>query len=92
MSITKETTAGERNQASIVPLRAKFAAHGVKHLINGEPVDALSGATFETISPVDNSAICKAASGDAADIDRAAQAAKAAFPAWRDLPAAEPPI
>jgi 5-carboxymethyl-2-hydroxymuconic-semialdehyde dehydrogenase len=36
---------------------------------------------------VDKSTICQVARGDAGDIDKAAKAAKAAFPAWRDMPA-----
>ncbi|NIQ96609.1 MAG: aldehyde dehydrogenase family protein, partial [Desulfuromonadales bacterium] len=49
----------------------------------------MSGETFETLSPIDNSLICKAAAGDVEDIDQAAQAAKVAFPLWRDMPVKE---
>jgi 5-carboxymethyl-2-hydroxymuconic-semialdehyde dehydrogenase len=38
---------------------------------------------------VDKSVVCAVAHGTAADIDVAARAAKAAFPAWRDMPALE---
>ena len=89
MSITTELTVAEQNRAKVETLRAQLAKRGLKILINGEQVDSLSGETFATLTPVDNTVICNVAAGDAADIDRAAQAAKAAFPAWRDTPAKE---
>lgn len=55
---------------------------GVQNHINGEKRAAASGKTFTTTTPVDQSALANVASSDASDIDRAAQAAKAAFPAW----------
>ena len=69
--------------------REHVAARGVRHFINGEWVPSVSGETFETLSPIDNSVICTVASGDAEDVDRAATAARDAFPAWRDLSAKE---
>ena len=62
---------------------------GVLHHIAGNSVPALSGKTFATCSPVDDSVICEVANGDAVDIDRAAQAAQHAFAAWRDLSGAQ---
>ena len=67
----------------------KHRASGITNLINGEARPAASGQTFETTSPVDESVICSVTRGGADDIDAAAKAAKAAFPAWRDLPATE---
>ena len=58
----------------------------VLHRIGGEDVD---GQTFETRAPTDGSLICDVARGGAEEIDRAARAAKEAFPAWRDMPGAE---
>lgn len=55
---------------------------GVLNRIGGEDVAAADGATFETISPVDLKPLATVALGKAADIDRAARAAKAAFPEW----------
>jgi 5-carboxymethyl-2-hydroxymuconic-semialdehyde dehydrogenase len=57
---------------------ARFRKSVVGHLIDGKP-DSGSGETFETASPVDNTAITKVARGSAADIDRAAKAARKAF-------------
>ena len=67
----------------------KYRKSGITNLIGGEARPAASGQTFETTSPVDESVICSVARGGSEDIDAAAQAAKAAFPAWRDLPATE---
>jgi 5-carboxymethyl-2-hydroxymuconic-semialdehyde dehydrogenase len=58
---------------------------GVLNRIGGEDVPAADGSTFETISPVDLKPLAQVARGKAEDIDRAARAAKAAFPAWAAL-------
>lgn len=65
---------------------ARFRTEGVQHLINGESVAAASGETFASRTPVDLSTLAVIAKGGAADIDSAARAAQAAFPAWRDMP------
>ena len=64
-------------------------ANGIHHHINGEAVAAASGTTFDSTSPVDGSAICSVAKGNEDDIARATAAAKAAFPAWRDMAGTE---
>ncbi|QFY63222.1 5-carboxymethyl-2-hydroxymuconate semialdehyde dehydrogenase (plasmid) [Rhizobium grahamii] len=56
--------------------------NGVLNRIGGEDVPAAEGATFETISPIDLKPLARVARGSATDIDRAAKAAKAVFPAW----------
>jgi len=65
----------------------RFAKIGIQNLIGGK--DEAGRATFETRSPVDESLIAHVARGDASDIDRAAKAAKAAFPAWAAMPGKE---
>lgn len=77
----------EANLARAKPLLDRLKADGISHTIDGKSVPSASGATFETYSPIDNSVLASVARGDAADIDRAAQAAKRAFPAWRDMAA-----
>lgn len=62
---------------------ARFRAGGISNLIDGK--DVAGASTFQTHSPVDESLIAEVARGTAADIDRAAQAAKAAFPDWAAL-------
>ncbi|THD72079.1 5-carboxymethyl-2-hydroxymuconate semialdehyde dehydrogenase [Thalassobius vesicularis] len=68
---------------------ARFKETGVLNRIGGQDVPAASGKTFANHSPVDETYICDVAKSDGTDIDAAAQAAKAAFPAWRDMPATE---
>ncbi|RUX03913.1 5-carboxymethyl-2-hydroxymuconate semialdehyde dehydrogenase [Mesorhizobium sp. M8A.F.Ca.ET.059.01.1.1] len=65
---------------------ARFKRDGVLNQIGGEAVPAADGSTFETLSPVDLKPLAKVARGGAADIDKAAKAAKAAFPAWAGMP------
>lgn len=60
----------------------RFKRDGVLNHIAGEAVPAADGSTFETISPVDLKPLAKVAHGKAANIDRAAKAAKAAFRDW----------
>jgi aminomuconate-semialdehyde/2-hydroxymuconate-6-semialdehyde dehydrogenase len=59
------------------------------HWIGGQRVAAVSGETFEDISPIDQSVIAHIARGGPADADAAVAAAKAAFPAWAATSPAE---
>ena len=68
---------------------ARFRDTGVLNHIDGVSVPAVSGQTFETISPTDLSEIAKVARGESTDIDQAVAAAKAAFPGWSRTPGAE---
>jgi len=59
-----------------------FAPPKIRHtqlLIDGKWRDSLSGKTFPTINPATEETIAEVAEGDAADIDLAAKAARAAF-------------
>jgi gamma-glutamyl-gamma-aminobutyraldehyde dehydrogenase/4-guanidinobutyraldehyde dehydrogenase/NAD-dependent aldehyde dehydrogenase len=47
--------------------------------IDGEYVDALSGETFDAVSPLTGETIAQVAACDTADVDRAVQGARAAF-------------
>lgn len=62
---------------------------GCLNHIAGQAVPAISGRTFATRSPVDLAELGQVAEGGAEDIARAAEAAKAAFPEWRDMPGAK---
>ncbi|HNH34523.1 MAG TPA: 5-carboxymethyl-2-hydroxymuconate semialdehyde dehydrogenase, partial [Rhodocyclaceae bacterium] len=59
----------------------------IKHLIGGRAVD--SRETFETRNPATDETIAEVASGGAAEVAAAVQAAKDAFPGWAGKPAAE---
>lgn len=67
------------------PLLAKIKDEGIGHFIDGKVVPAISGAMFETKSPIDGAVLAKVARGNAEDIDRAATAASLAFKSWRDM-------
>ncbi|CCD88488.1 putative NAD-dependent aldehyde dehydrogenase family protein; 5-carboxymethyl-2-hydroxymuconate semialdehyde dehydrogenase, HpcC-like [Bradyrhizobium sp. ORS 285] len=67
------------------PLLAKLKDEGIGHFIDGKVVPAISGATFETKSPIDNAVLATVARGNAEDIDRAATSAALAFKSWRDM-------
>jgi acyl-CoA reductase-like NAD-dependent aldehyde dehydrogenase len=53
-----------------------------KLFIDGEFVDAQSGSRIPVLNPHDNSLITEVAEARRADIDRAVEAARKAFPAW----------
>ncbi len=81
-------TALDRNLNTLANLLERFRKNGIQNRIAGQDQPG-AGGVFQTHSPVDESLICDVAHGTAADIDAAANAANAAFPAWRDLPATE---
>lgn len=64
-----------------------IADKGVMNRIGGK--DSAGAGQFDTTSPIDGSLLARVARGDAAEIDRAAKAAKAAFVDWRDMGGAE---
>jgi 5-carboxymethyl-2-hydroxymuconic-semialdehyde dehydrogenase len=79
----------ENNLGKAEGYLAQFKRGTVRHFIAGEPVAGRSGKTFDTLCPVDNSVLAKVAAGDSADIDAAAKAGAAAFPAWRAVSGAK---
>jgi aldehyde dehydrogenase (NAD+) len=62
-----------------------------KLLINNRWVDSESGKTFATINPSTGEEICQIAEADAADVEKAVRAARAAFEhgPWRKVAASE---
>src|SRR6201988_554903 len=77
----------QANRDRAAPLLKKLRADGIGHVIDGKIVPSVSGATFETKSPVDGAVLASVARGNAEDIDRAAIAASRAFKSWRDMSA-----
>lgn len=67
----------------------RFRDEGVQNLIAGKTTGAIFGAVFDNATPVDETHICQVARSGNEDVDAAAKAAKAAFPAWRDMAAGE---
>jgi 5-carboxymethyl-2-hydroxymuconic-semialdehyde dehydrogenase len=78
----------EQNIDKLQGYLARFKETGIQNRVAGEN-RAGSGGVFQSTSPVDRSAICNVARSDVSDVDAAAEAAAAAFPAWRDMPAPE---
>lgn len=68
------TLTAKRTEQYAAPLVRKTQC-----FINGQWVDAASDRTFETVNPATEEVIANVAEGDAADVDRAARAARAAF-------------
>ena len=60
-----------------------LGAKKFQNYINGEWVDAGSGETFESKSPADGETIGVFPKSGSADVDRAVEAAKAAYEEWR---------
>lgn len=77
MTTTAPTPTDADADASGAPL--------VPHWIGGEPVAGASGRTGEVFDPARGVVTKRVAFADQADIDAAVAAAKAAYPAWRDL-------
>jgi len=80
--------------ASNAPTRAaraeEIAAWGARDwrlLIGGELVSAEGGATFEVSDPYSRAPLAQVPDASPADVDRAVEAAEAALPVWRAVPA-----
>jgi aldehyde dehydrogenase (NAD+) len=73
------------------PTEPHVAPSATKLLINGRWVASESGKTFATINPSTGEEICHVAEADAADVDKAVRAARAAFDQgpWRKTNASE---
>ncbi len=67
-------------------LLERFRGAPLGHFINGRHEPGRGGEVFDDLSPVDGSLLCKVVCGNEEDVDAAAQAAKAAFDAWRKVP------
>ena len=78
----------EQNLEKLQGFLSRFQSGGIPNRIAGEDRDGSAGR-FENRSPVDKSAICQVARGNADDIDAAANAAADAFADWRDMAATE---
>jgi phenylacetaldehyde dehydrogenase len=70
----------------------RFLADGKRRmLIGADWVEALSGRRLDTLNPATGEVLASIPAGDAADVDRAVAAARAAFesPGWRDMTGAQ---
>jgi len=62
----------------------RFRDRPLGHFIAGKPEDG-SVQGLDNVCPVDGSHLNRVVNGDERDVDAAASAARAAFPAWRDI-------
>src|SRR5689334_17516439 len=67
--------------------RAKVTTH--QQFIGGTWVDSASGKTLDVVNPANGKVIAKVPDSSPEDVDRAARAAAAAFPAWMKTTPAE---
>jgi aldehyde dehydrogenase (NAD+) len=78
---------------SVLPAPAKdeITPSVTRLLINGRWVPSESGKTFATVNPTAGEEICQVAKADAADMEKAVRAARAAFDQepWRKATASE---
>ena len=72
------------SQAARPPFKARYG-----NFIGGDWVPAVSGKTFDNISPINGAKICEIARSEAADIELALDAAHAAKEAWGRTSAAD---
>jgi alpha-ketoglutaric semialdehyde dehydrogenase len=70
-----------------LPAMALLGTKTYKNFIDGEWVDAASGETFESTNPANGDTIAAFPKSGPEDVDRAVEAAKAAFEDWRLVPA-----
>lgn len=67
----------------------RFQDAPLGHFIDGGMCIPEGASFFNNASPIDNTSLGQVVEGTSADVDRACEAAAAAFPAWRDMPAVE---
>src|SRR5918999_2931438 len=60
------------------------AATQQKNFVGGDWVDAVDGGTAEILNPATGESIAEVPQGTPADVDRAVEAAKRAWPEWRE--------
>jgi malonate-semialdehyde dehydrogenase (acetylating)/methylmalonate-semialdehyde dehydrogenase len=76
--MTTETTPIEAAAPAMLPI--------LSHWINGRPVEVLPEHTGPIYNPATGQVIARVPRGGAPEVDAAVAAARAAFPAWRDMP------
>jgi aldehyde dehydrogenase (NAD+) len=73
-----------------IPPETSTVAFATELLINNRWLPSESGKTFATVNPATGEEICQVAEADAADVEKAVKAARAAFEGpWRKLRASE---
>ena len=79
----------DRNMAAATRYLQAFRDKVTGHFINGERVIPAGSKMYDNTTPTDNSSLGQVAEGSVEDVNEACEAARAAFPAWRDMAGAE---
>lgn len=58
-------------------------------VIDGEPAEATSGETFETVDPATGNPLAQVSEAGEEDVEKAVEAAREAFPDWKSTPPQE---
>ena len=74
--------AAERNRARALEYLLRFADTPLGHFIDGEPTDGAGSEPFDVLDPSTGNILGQALAGTEEEVDRAAAAAKRAFPSW----------
>ncbi|MEM8661376.1 MAG: 5-carboxymethyl-2-hydroxymuconate semialdehyde dehydrogenase [Pseudomonadota bacterium] len=64
---------------------SRFSEKTVTHFIDGQWRDSEGLEAFDNLTPVDNTSLGKVVAGTEQDVDDACDAARRAFPDWRDM-------
>jgi 5-carboxymethyl-2-hydroxymuconic-semialdehyde dehydrogenase len=72
----------ERNRSLALQHLERFREEPLGHFIDGEPTEGGRGESFEVLDPSTGAVLGQVLAGTAADVDRAAAAAKRMFPSW----------
>jgi len=80
---TEPRNALESNRAKADGFLGRFGKEPLGHFIGGRHERGAGKELLDNISPIDERVINQIVSGDERDVDAAAKAAAAAFPAWR---------
>lgn len=78
-----------KNQELASRYLQRFREQTTGHFIQGEWLVPPNAATFDNLTPIDNTSLGQVVAGTTADADQACEAAQAAFSAWRDLAGSE---
>jgi aldehyde dehydrogenase (NAD+) len=73
----------------VLDTKTRIAASFYGSFIDGQMVDEGTTPTFDSINPANGEVITSIQAGGQSEVDDAVANAKAAFPAWRDLPGVE---
>src|SRR3972149_7057709 len=89
IALNRDTGRQESRDRGTAGRTEEVAMERYHMFVNGEWVDALEGETEPIISPATEETIAEVPLGSAKDVDRAVEAAAAAFEAWFDSPPAD---